>query len=96
CDSELDHRIALQFGGGNEETNLWTLCTECHRQKSVSETASGMPDPTLPEVMAGQTISSDCDPPRGGGIIRRKKRSPRTPPPLSCREKIPVSGQLTC
>ncbi|RCP29412.1 HNH endonuclease, partial [Escherichia coli] len=34
CDSELDHRIALQFGGGNEETNLWTLCTECHRQKS--------------------------------------------------------------
>ncbi|EEW6363772.1 HNH endonuclease, partial [Escherichia coli] len=24
CDSELDHRIALQFGGGNEETNLWT------------------------------------------------------------------------
>ncbi|NYY58340.1 DNase [Escherichia coli] len=44
--------------------------------------------------MAGQTISSDCDPPRG--IIRRKKRSLRTPPPLSCREKIPVSGQLTC
>ncbi|HAX2347304.1 TPA: HNH endonuclease, partial [Escherichia coli] len=36
CDSELDHRIALQFGGGNEEMNLWTLCTECHRQKSVS------------------------------------------------------------
>ncbi|NYW87677.1 HNH endonuclease, partial [Escherichia coli] len=22
--------------------------------------------------------------------------SPRTPPPLSRREKIPVSGQLTC
>ncbi|NYX07379.1 HNH endonuclease, partial [Escherichia coli] len=36
----------------------------------------------------------DCDPPRG--IIRRKKRSLRTPPPVSCREKIPVSGQLTC
>ncbi|EGE2520294.1 HNH endonuclease, partial [Shigella dysenteriae] len=29
-------------------------------------------------------------------IIRRKKRSPRTQPPLSRREKIPVSGQLTC
>ncbi|EHZ9014324.1 HNH endonuclease, partial [Escherichia coli] len=39
CDSELDHRIALQFGGGNEETNLWTLCTECHRQKSAREAA---------------------------------------------------------
>ncbi|MCM4655534.1 HNH endonuclease, partial [Escherichia coli] len=75
CDSELDHRIALQFGGGNEETNLWTLCTECHRQKSVSETASGMPDPTLPEVMAGQTISSDCDPPRGGSSGEKNDRS---------------------
>ena len=53
CDSELDHRIALQFGGGNEEANLWTLCTECHRQKSAREAASGMPDPTLPEVPGG-------------------------------------------
>ncbi|HAH3691469.1 TPA: HNH endonuclease [Escherichia coli] len=59
CDSELDHRIALQFGGGNEEMNLWTLCTECHRQKSVSETASGMPDPTLPEVSGGHGRADD-------------------------------------
>ncbi|WP_250129401.1 HNH endonuclease, partial [Escherichia coli] len=58
CDSELDHRIALQFGGGNEETNLWTLCTECHRQKSASEAASGMPDPTLPELPDG-TLRAD-------------------------------------
>ncbi|WP_261290189.1 HNH endonuclease, partial [Escherichia coli] len=92
---ELDHRIALQFGGGNEETNLWTLCTECHRQKSAREAAGGMPDPTLPEVVAERTTSSDCNP-SGGGIIRREKRSLRTPPPVSCREKIPVSGQLTC
>lgn len=53
CDSELDHRIALQFGGGNEEANLWTLCTECHRLKSAREMASGMPDPRLPEVPGG-------------------------------------------
>ncbi|ENL5752938.1 HNH endonuclease, partial [Escherichia coli] len=59
CDSELDHRIALQFGGGNEETNLWTLCTECHRQKSVREAASGMPDPTLPEVSGGSGRADD-------------------------------------
>ncbi|EFK2540514.1 HNH endonuclease, partial [Escherichia coli] len=59
CDSELDHRIALQFGGGNEETNLWTLCTECHRQKSASEAASGMPDPTLPEVSGGRGRADD-------------------------------------
>lgn len=44
-----------------------------------------------PEVVAERTTSSDCNPTRGG-IIRRKKRSLRTPRPLSRREKIPVSG----
>ncbi|EPE4821097.1 HNH endonuclease, partial [Escherichia coli] len=92
CDSELDHRIALQFGGGNEETNLWTLCTECHRQKSVSETASGMPDPTLPEVMAGQTISSDCDPPRGGGSSGEKNDRPGHRPPSHAEKKFPFQA----
>ncbi|WP_282748867.1 HNH endonuclease [Hafnia paralvei] len=43
-DSELDHRIALQFGGTNDETNLWTLCTDCHGGKSAREAASGQPD----------------------------------------------------
>ncbi|EJD4303936.1 TPA: HNH endonuclease, partial [Escherichia coli] len=45
--------------GGNEETNLWTLCTECHRQKSAREAASGMPDPTLPEVSGGSGRADD-------------------------------------
>lgn len=44
ADSELDHRIALQFGGDNSERNLWTLCTECHAGKSARELASGQPD----------------------------------------------------
>lgn len=43
-DSELDHRIALQFGGDNETTNLWTLCIECHSGKSSREAAAGQPD----------------------------------------------------
>lgn len=43
-DSELDHRIALQFGGDNSESNLWTLCTECHAGKSAREAATGQPD----------------------------------------------------
>ncbi|HBD1729260.1 HNH endonuclease [Escherichia coli] len=59
CDSELDHRIALQFGGGNEEANLWTLCTECHRLKSAREMASGMPDQTLPEVSGSADRTDD-------------------------------------
>ena len=35
---ELDHIIALQFGGTNEVENLMALCCECHRYKSNQET----------------------------------------------------------
>ena len=61
CDSELDHRIALQFGGGNEETNLWTLCAECHRVVCRTRRCR-----RCPEVVAERTTSSDCNPTRGG------------------------------
>lgn len=44
CDSELDHRIALQFGGDNDESNLWTLCIKCHSGKSAREAATSQPD----------------------------------------------------
>lgn len=40
CDSELDHKVALQFGGSNEPDNLWTLCVECHQSKSRTEAAT--------------------------------------------------------
>ncbi|QIU89328.1 HNH endonuclease [Yokenella regensburgei] len=43
-DSELDHRIALQFGGDNNESNLWTLCTTCHAGKTAREASTGQPD----------------------------------------------------
>lgn len=42
--SELDHRIALQFGGDNDERNLWTLCIECHSGKSSREASMNQPD----------------------------------------------------
>ena len=34
---QLDHVIALQFGGTDEESNLMALCCECHNIKSISE-----------------------------------------------------------
>lgn len=43
-DSELDHRIALQFGGDNDERNVWTLCIECHTGKSSREASMNQPD----------------------------------------------------
>lgn len=42
--SEMDHRIALQFGGDNELSNLWTLCRPCHARKTAKERATGQPD----------------------------------------------------
>ncbi|HAU4359682.1 HNH endonuclease [Klebsiella oxytoca] len=43
-DSELDHRIALQFGGDNDERNVWTLCIACHSGKSSREASTNQPD----------------------------------------------------
>lgn len=34
---QLDHTIALQFGGTNHEDNLMALCCECHAKKSMYE-----------------------------------------------------------
>ncbi len=32
---ELDHRVALAKGGRADTSNLWYLCTDCHRGKGV-------------------------------------------------------------
>ena len=34
---EIDHKIRLESGGGNEVTNLVALCRECHGQKTAME-----------------------------------------------------------
>ncbi|MBI0275671.1 HNH endonuclease [Hafnia alvei] len=39
-ESELDHRVALQFGGDNSDANLWTLCIPCHADKTAREAAT--------------------------------------------------------
>ena len=31
---EVDHRIALMNGGSNEDSNLGTLCDDCHNKKT--------------------------------------------------------------
>lgn len=58
-DSQLDHRVALQFGGTNDESNLWTLCTECHDGKSAREAATGQPDEVALRCKAPEPIGSD-------------------------------------
>ena len=37
-DHEVDHRTPLEQGGAAvDESNLWVLCTECHKEKSRKE-----------------------------------------------------------
>ena len=34
---EVDHKIRLEHGGGNDDTNLVALCRECHGEKTAME-----------------------------------------------------------
>ena len=34
---EIDHKIRLEYGGGNDVTNLVALCRECHGEKTAME-----------------------------------------------------------
>jgi len=34
---EIDHRIRLEYGGGNDVQNLVALCRNCHGRKTASE-----------------------------------------------------------
>ena len=36
---QVDHIVALQFGGNNETDNLMALCCDCHAKKSFTENA---------------------------------------------------------
>lgn len=59
-DSQLDHRIALQFGGTNDESNLWTLCAVCHTGKSAREVATRQPDSEALKHDITPTATSPC------------------------------------
>lgn len=41
--SDIDHKIAKQFGGTDDETNKQTLCLNCHRVKSRYEQTQLVP-----------------------------------------------------
>jgi 5-methylcytosine-specific restriction endonuclease McrA len=34
---EIDHKVRLEYGGGNDVTNLVALCRECHGEKTAME-----------------------------------------------------------
>lgn len=36
-DHEIDHRVPLDQGGSNGDSNLWTLCHACHASKTAEE-----------------------------------------------------------
>ena len=34
---QIDHKIPLEQGGSNEDSNLWPLCNDCHTAKTATE-----------------------------------------------------------
>ena len=34
---EVDHKVRLEYGGGNEVENLLALCRECHGKKTAMD-----------------------------------------------------------
>lgn len=34
---QVDHRVGLEQGGSNDDSNLQLLCVECHEAKTASE-----------------------------------------------------------
>jgi 5-methylcytosine-specific restriction endonuclease McrA len=34
---EIDHKVRLEYGGGNDVDNLVALCRNCHGKKTASE-----------------------------------------------------------
>ena len=34
---EVDHKIPLSDGGTNDIDNLWLLCRDCHKKKTIAE-----------------------------------------------------------
>ena len=34
---EIDHKVRLEYGGGNDVQNLIALCRNCHGKKTASE-----------------------------------------------------------
>lgn len=36
---EVDHKVPLWQGGSDAESNLWSLCRECHAAKTAQEAA---------------------------------------------------------
>ena len=37
----LDHKVPLSQGGSDDESNLWTICKQCDKVKTVMESRGG-------------------------------------------------------
>ena len=40
-DNEVDHIVNVAQGGTDDDSNLQTLCPDCHKVKTAAESASG-------------------------------------------------------
>ena len=52
----IDHIIPVDWGGGNEESNLQTLCMECNEGKKAW--VAGAPSQVMKEILAKPSVES--------------------------------------
>jgi len=52
----IDHVIPVDWGGGNEESNLQTLCMECNEGKKAW--VAGAPSQVMKEILAKPSVES--------------------------------------
>lgn len=71
---ELDHIVPVSKGGGNEESNLQLLCSECHATKTISDLGY-KPKPIIGIDGWPQTDEKFV---AGGGIEKSKAQTYKT------------------
>jgi 5-methylcytosine-specific restriction endonuclease McrA len=59
---QIDHMIALQYGGTDDEQNLQALCCECHAKKSIIENKKRESIKKAIDLIINQEISESPDP----------------------------------
>lgn len=59
---QIDHMIALQYGGTDDEQNLQALCCECHAKKSIIENKKRESIKKAIDFIINQEISESPDP----------------------------------
>ena len=94
---EIDHALALQFGGLDSLENLNAICPNCHRNKTQHENVTKLPYCIICQTTYSRFFRHRChDKPYGGPLWYSRRRSKKHVPCCDLgREKKPQHAS-TC